>query len=95
LYSSISTSKSLKNLFAQKSLEESYESLSEEDIKQSQREECQELFHSHIVFIFASFYLCMVLVSWSIDVGEHTSWKIEESVFEFFSPNFFRLLHPW
>eukprot|EP01080_Neovahlkampfia_damariscottae_P008423 gene8423-248_t len=83
LYSSITTSKALKNLFAKKSLEdddEGYIGLSEEDLAKEQREECQEIFHSHIVFIFASFYLCMILVSWSIDVGEHTSWKIEESI---------------
>lgn len=36
---------------------------------ETMRKECQELFYSHIIFMLASFYMCMVVVSWSMDIG--------------------------
>jgi hypothetical protein len=52
----------------------------EELIAEKNAEECRELFWSHVVYMFSSFYMCMVLVSWTIDTTGHASWKIEESI---------------
>jgi hypothetical protein len=44
------------------------------------REECQHANNSHIVFIFMSFYLAMVLSNWDIDRPEVTEFEYDKSL---------------
>lgn len=76
LRAAIATGSSFSRLF-QKQDDGNEEDL---DSEENLRLECQEIFYSHIIFIFASCYMCMVLVSWTVDTTNHQSWKIEESI---------------
>jgi hypothetical protein len=44
------------------------------------RKECQQAFYSHIVFVFMSFYLAMVLSNWDIDRPEVSSFEYDKSL---------------
>jgi serine incorporator 1/3 len=70
----ITTGSSFKNLFKKKSEGD------EETEEEVMRNDCKQMFYSHLVFIFASFYLSMVLTNWSIETGTYVSWKFDESI---------------
>lgn len=44
-------------------------SSTEDEEKEKQRAEVSDLFYSHLVFVFASFYMAMILSNWDIGGG--------------------------
>jgi hypothetical protein len=70
----ITTGSSFKNLFSGRKDEE------EPDEEQQLRIECSELFYTHIVYMFASFYLAMMLTSWDINNGSSSKFVVENGV---------------
>jgi hypothetical protein len=74
----VSTGQSFSSFFSLQKSQESAQ-LTEEEEEERKRTECREIFFSHLVFLFGSFYMAMILVSWDI-VGNERSQKYQTEV---------------
>lgn len=52
----------------------------EDNGDQENRQECQQVFYSHIVFVFMSFYMAMVLCNWDIDRPDTQQLEYDKSL---------------
>ena len=76
----VTTGQSFSSFF-KLSEDEQTEEDEEKTEEQINRFECSELFYSHLVFMFGSFYTAMVLVSWDIvSQGEGAKYQTEVSI---------------